>query len=89
MAVVVVLPWVPATAMPVRSCIRRPRKSERLRTGMPAAWAADYFGVVIGDGRGAHHQIGAGDIVGGVTGEDGGPGGSSARVRRWRPGQNR
>jgi hypothetical protein len=39
MAVVVVLPWVPATAIPVLSAISLPRHCEYLRTGMPRSRA--------------------------------------------------
>ena len=48
MLVVVVLPCVPATPMPCCPSIKGPRKSLRLTTGMPAAWAAATSGFSAG-----------------------------------------
>jgi hypothetical protein len=46
MAVMVVLPCVPATAIPVRSRIRMPNILAYLMTGMPRNWAAMRSGLL-------------------------------------------
>ncbi len=71
MAVVVVLPCVPAMVMPVLPSIRLPRKSARLTTGIRAARAAHYFGIVIRDGGGTYHQVSARNVLGAVADVDG------------------
>ena len=68
--VVVVFPWVPATAIP---CLRRmisPSISARRITGMPRARAAATSVARLRDGRGDDEQVGVFDVLRVVPGRD-------------------
>ncbi len=69
MAVVVVLPCVPATAIPVFPAISVAEKFGALEHRDAGGARGQHFGVIIGHGGGAHHQVGAGDILGAVAGK--------------------
>ncbi len=64
MAVVVVLPWVPATAMTVCRPSAGPRNSDAFEHRDAGCARGLHFRVIVRDGGGAHHQVGAGDMFG-------------------------
>ena len=80
--VVVVLPCVPATAMPCFRRISSASISARGTTGMPLRARRDHFGIV-GAHRGRHDdRVGAGDVAGGVADRDRRRRGRASRARR-------
>ena len=69
--VVVVLPWVPATATTRRPAITAASAAERGSTRRPAAHGLDVLGVVLADRGRDDERVGVGDLVGGVAEVDG------------------
>ena len=69
--VVVVLPCMPAMAMPYFSRINSASISARWMTGMCSLCGFDDLGIVRRDGRTGDHHLGAGNVLRGVAFEDG------------------
>ena len=70
MPVVVVLPCVPATAMPCLPSMTLARAAARCSTRMPAAPRRRELRVVLPDRAGHHQRVGRGQMVGAVTDAD-------------------
>ena len=68
-AVVVVLPCVPATATPSAPCISQPRNWARLVTGIAALLRGDQFRIVGANRRRNHHHVDGSYILGAMADE--------------------
>ncbi len=71
MAVVVVLPCVPAIASGCCPAVSCSRKSSRLSTGDTGCPRGLDLNIVIGDGRRAHYQLRSGDVFRPVSSKNG------------------